>query len=66
MSLTEGYILELGLDKNNEVIGYKFVNLGKVMDAIKKGEDAKEAYNKNIGTYGRYADAVKYIDPRKE
>ncbi len=66
LSLTEGYILELGLDKNNEVIGYKFVNLGKVMDAIKKGEDAKEAYNKNIGTYGRYADAVKYIDPRKE
>ena len=66
LSLTEGYILELGLDKNNEVIGYKFVNLGKVMDAIKKGADAKEAYEKNIGTYGRYADAVKYIDPREE
>ena len=65
LSLTEGYILELGLDKNNEVIGYKFVNLGKVMDAIKKGEDAKEAYNKNIGTYGRFKDAVKVIDPRE-
>ncbi|MDO5437415.1 MAG: hypothetical protein Q4F80_04370 [bacterium] len=66
LSLTEGYILELGLDENNEIIGYKFVNLGKVMDAIKKGEDANEAYKKNIGTYGRYNDAVKYIDPRKE
>ncbi len=66
LSLTEGYILELGLDKNNEVIGYKFVNLGKVMDAIKKGEDAKTAYEKNIGTYGRFNDAVKVIDPRKE
>ena len=66
LQLTEGYILELGLDKNNEVIGYKFVNLGKVMDAIKDGVDPKEAYEKNIGTYGRYADAVKYIDPRKE
>ena len=66
LSLTEGYILELGLDKNDEVIGYKFVNLGKVMDAIKDGVDANEAFNKNIGTYGRYADAVKYIDPRKE
>ena len=66
LSLTEGYILELGLDKNDEVIGYKFVNLGKVMDAIKSGVDPKEAYEKNIGTYGRFADAVKTIDPRKE
>ena len=37
-----------------------------VMDAIKKGVDPKEAYEKNIGTYGRFADAVKYIDPREE
>ena len=66
LSLTEGYILELGLDKNDEVIGYKFVNLGKVMDAIKAGVDPKEAYEKNIGTYGRFADAVKTIDPRKQ
>jgi hypothetical protein len=36
------------------------------MDAVKKGVDIKEAYEKNVGTYGRYADAVKYIDPRKE
>lgn len=66
LQLTEGYILELGLDKNDEVIGYKFVNLGKVMDAIKSGVDPKEAYEKNIGTYGRFADAVKTIDPRKQ
>ena len=66
LSLTEGYILELGLDKNDEIIGYKFVNLGKVMDAIKKGMDAGEAFKKNTGTYGRYNDAVKYIDPRCE
>ena len=66
LSLTEGYILKLGLDKNDEVIGYQFVNLGKVMDAIKKGVDPKEAFEKNIGTYGRFADAVKTIDPREE
>lgn len=66
LEMAEGYILELGLDKNDEVIGYKFVHLGKVMDAIKKGIDPKEAYEKNIGTYGRYAEAVKYIDPRHE
>ena len=66
LELAEGYILELGLDKNDEVIGYKFVNLGKVMDAIKAGKDPKEAYEKNIGTYGRFQDAVKTIDPRKQ
>ena len=36
------------------------------MEAIKKGVDAKEAYEKNIGTYGRFADAVKTIDPREK
>ena len=36
------------------------------MDAIKSGVDPKEAYEKNIGTYGRFADAVKTIDPRKQ
>ncbi|MCD8024583.1 MAG: hypothetical protein LUE64_03520 [Candidatus Gastranaerophilales bacterium] len=66
LSLTEGYILELGLDKNNEVIGYKFINLGKFMDAVKKGADPKEAYEKNIGTYGRFNEAVKTVDPRRE
>lgn len=36
------------------------------MDAIKKGVDPVEAMNGAKGTYGRYADAVKYIDPRHE
>ena len=66
LSLTEGYILKLGLDKHDEVIGYQFVNLGKFMEAVKKGMDAKEALEKFTGTYGRFADAVKYIDPREE
>lgn len=66
LEMAEGYILELGLDSSNEVIGYKFVHLGKMMEAIKKGVDPKEAYEKNVGTYGRYAEAVKYIDPRHE
>ncbi len=56
----------MGLDKNNEVIGYQFVNLGKSYGCNQKGVDPKEAYEKNIGTYGRFADAVKYIDPRVE
>jgi hypothetical protein len=66
LEMAEGYILQLGLDSNNEVIGYKFVNLGKMMDAIKKGAEPKEAFEKNVATYGRFAEAVKYIDPRRE
>jgi len=66
LEMTDGYVLSIGLDKNNEVIGYKFVNLGKMMKAIRNGTDPKEAYEKAVGTYGRYADAVKTIDPRKE
>ncbi len=66
LEMAEGYILNVGLDANGEIIGYRFVHLGKMMDQIKKGVDPKEAYEKNIGTYGRYADAVKYIDPRHE
>ena len=66
LEMAEGYILSLGLDEDSQVIGYKFVHLGKMMDMIKDGVDPKEAYEKNIKSYGRYDDAVKYIDPRKE
>ena len=66
LEMAEGYVLSIGLDADDEVIGYKFVNLGKMMEAIRNGVDPKEAYEQNIGTYGRYAEAVKHIDPRKE
>ncbi|OGO90686.1 MAG: hypothetical protein A2Y17_03070 [Clostridiales bacterium GWF2_38_85] len=66
LEMAEGYVLSVGLDEDNEVIGYKFVHLGKMMDMIRKGTAPKEAYEKNIGSYGRYNDAVTYIDPRKQ
>ena len=66
LEMAEGYVLAIGLDKNNEIIGYKFVNLGKMMDAIKKGIDPKDAYEKNISTYGRFAEAATVIDPRHQ
>ncbi len=66
LEMAEGYILELGLDANDEIIGYKFVHLGKMMDAIRKGVSAEEAFKKNVSSYGRYDEAVKKIDPRKE
>lgn len=66
LEMAEGYVISIGLDENGEVIGYKFIHLGKMMEAIRKGVDPKEAYEKNVGTYGRFAEAAKVIDPRKE
>ena len=65
LEMAEGYVIGIALDEGGEIIGYKFVSLGKMMDAIKKGVDPKEAYEKNIGTYGRFDQAAKVIDPRK-
>ncbi|MEG0021669.1 MAG: hypothetical protein RSB77_00615 [Bacilli bacterium] len=64
LELSEGYITEIGLDLNNEIIGYKFVNLGKMMENIKSGIDAMESIEKASGKYGRFDEAVKKIDPR--
>lgn len=66
LEMAEGYVLGIGLDEEDHIIGYKFIHLGKMMEAIKKGVDATEAYNKNIGTYGRFNEAAKVIDPRHE
>src|SRR5574344_2074626 len=66
LELAEGYITEIGLDEDNQIIGYKYVNLGKMMENIKKGIEPMEAIEKASGQYGRFDEAVKKIDPRKE
>ena len=66
MEMAEGYVLKTALDENNEVIGYQFVKLGKMMEDIRHGMSPDEAYKKNIGQYGRFDNAAKYIDPREE
>ena len=54
------------LDADDQIIGYKFVNFGKMTDFMKKGDDAQTAYEKASGQYGRVDDAVRIIDPRQE
>ena len=69
LEMTDGYVRRMALNANNEVIGYEFVNFGKMMDFVKSGMDANEALKKATGHYGRFekADgAVTYIDPRKQ
>ncbi|MGN1100128.1 MAG: iron-sulfur cluster assembly scaffold protein [Christensenellales bacterium] len=67
LEMAEGYVTRLGLDEEGEVIGYEFVHLGKMMEMItKKGISPEEALKKATSSYGRFATAAKYIDPRQE
>ena len=66
LQLTEGYILEQALDEENNIIGYKYINTGKLLEFIKDGIDPAEACEKATGTYGRFDEAARVIDPRKE
>ncbi len=66
LEMAEGYITKVALDSNNETCGYEFVRVGKMLEDIRHGANPTEAYQKNIGTYGRFENAAKYIDPREE
>ena len=66
LEMAEGYVTGIALDADDEIIGYQFVSLGKMTDFIKKGMSPDEAYQKAMGHYGRFENAYKYIDPRKE
>ena len=66
LEMAEGYVTGIALDADDQIIGYQFVSLGKMTDFIKKGDDPNTAWEKAQGQYGRVADAVKIIDPRKE
>ena len=66
LEMAEGYVNKIALDDEGEVIGYQFVKLGKMMEDIRHGMTPNEAYEKNIGQYGRFDNAAKYIDPREE
>ncbi len=66
LEMAEGYCTRMALNEADEIIGYEFVNLGKLMDFIKKGDDANTALEKAKGHYGQFDNAARYIDPRQE
>ena len=60
--------LELALDEDNEIIGYEFVNLGKMMDVHQEGHGRQRGSGEGQGSlWPLQAEdgAVKYIDPRQ-
>ena len=56
----------MALDSDDQVIGYEFIKIGPMLENINKGMDPAEALKKATGTYGRYAEGVKFINPRHE
>ena len=66
LEMAEGYVTRMALDAGDEVIGYEFVNMGKMMESIQKGVEPAEALKKATSTYGRFDEAVKTINPRHE
>jgi len=66
LEIAEGYVTRLALDKDNLIIGYEFLHVGKMLDDVKKGKDANQAMKDATGCYGRFAEAARYIDPRHE
>lgn len=65
MEIAEGYVTQLGLDDNDEVIGYQYLNLGKMMQEIEQGIAPEQALKSASGEYGRFAEAVTVINPRQ-
>ena len=72
LEMAEGYVTGLALDEENKVIGYQFVNLGKMMEFVNKSStkdlekmSVKDFIAKFQKSYGRFGDAVKVINPRK-
>jgi NifU-like protein involved in Fe-S cluster formation len=64
LEMAEGYVTKMALDDKDEVIGYEFVHLGKMMESIQKGVEPGEALKKATSKYGRFDEAAKTINPR--
>ena len=66
LELAQGYVTHLALNDKNEIIGFEYVNLGVMVDLMKKDVDPKAAMEKATGRYGQWDNPAKVIDPRHE
>ena len=66
LEMAEGYVTKVALDADDQIIGYRFVHLGRMMEMVAKGMSANEDMEKATGQYGRFDEAVRTIDPRHE
>ncbi len=66
LELAQGYVTKQALNERDEIIGFEYVNLGVLADAIKNGLDTAAAVEKATGRYGQWDNPAKVIDPRHE
>ena len=66
LEMAEGYITQMALDEEGQVIGYENVHLGKMMENTTNGMPADAALKKATSKYGRFDNAASYINPRKK
>lgn len=66
LQIAEGYVRKMALDEENRVIGYQYTNVGRMMELIDAGETPEAALEQATGTYGRFDEATRHINPRKE
>lgn len=66
LELAQGYVTRQALNDKDEIVGFEFINLGVLADALKDGLDAAAAVEKATGRYGQWDNPAKVIDPRHE
>ena len=49
LEMAEGYVTKVALDADDQIIGYRFVHLGRMMEMVAKGMSANEAMEKGTG-----------------
>jgi NifU-like protein involved in Fe-S cluster formation len=62
----EGFIGKMAFDKNDEVIGYEYIQVGKMLELIENGMSADDALKKTTLSYGRFGEGVKFVNPRRQ
>ncbi len=72
LEIAEGYVTGLALDEDKQIIGYEFVNLGKMMEFVNNNSaedlakmNVADFINKFKKSYGRFKEAAEVINPRK-
>jgi len=66
LNLAEGYITQLALDSNSEVIGYEYVDINYLIEKLRNGESPTQTLAECTKTYGRFTQGVKFLNPRKD
>ena len=65
LNTAEGYITSLGLDEKGEIIGYKYIDTGKLLTLLQTSGQCGDILKECTKQYGRYDEAVSFVNPRE-